>query len=376
MLNSNGNSKKIVLCIIVPKHWEAMMGGSEYQAKLLVEYLITQDKYDIYYLTGHVSRDFTPSGYKIIKISRYDRLHRLSRFVDTVRLYRLLRKIKPDVIYQMTGSAYTGVAAYYANSHKCKMIWKITSDKSVSKERDRHWKGLLPHKYVERKLMEYGIKHSQCIVAQTKQQAELLFSNYKRRVTEVIQNYHPAISRYEVYKSDPFKIVWIANIKRIKQPEIFIRLARDFHRYTNVRFIMVGARDSDEKWFSSLMHDISSVTNLEYLGALKQDDVNYLLMQSHILVNTSKHEGMSNTFIQAWLCEVPVISLNSNPDGILSDGMLGYCANGNYDLLSQYVKKLIDCPERVTSIGTTAKTFASESFSESNLFRLVNLLGQ
>ncbi len=28
------------LCILVPAHWEALMGGSQYQAKVLIDYLL------------------------------------------------------------------------------------------------------------------------------------------------------------------------------------------------------------------------------------------------------------------------------------------------------------------------------------------------
>ena len=53
------------------------------------------------------------------------------------------------------------------------------------------------------------------------------------------------------------------------------------------------------------------------------EDVNKLLERSHLLVNTSKWEGFSNTFIQAWMRSVPVMTLGVNPDGLLDNSYLG-----------------------------------------------------
>jgi glycosyltransferase involved in cell wall biosynthesis len=48
------------------------------------------------------------------------------------------------------------------------------------------------------------------------------------------------------------------------------------------------------------MRAIQSVTNVDYLGARRQREVNELLARAHVLVNTSITEGYPNTFIQAW----------------------------------------------------------------------------
>ena len=39
------------ICILVPAHWEALMGGSQYQAKVLLDYLLEHYDVDIAYLT-------------------------------------------------------------------------------------------------------------------------------------------------------------------------------------------------------------------------------------------------------------------------------------------------------------------------------------
>lgn len=368
-------ARKIRICFIVPAHWDSLMGGSQYQAKLLIEHLLTLGRYDIYYLARRVNQEHTPLGYQIIKISDNTGFRRYGYFIDAHRLLKLLKEIRPDVIYQMVGSAYTGISAYYAKQYGCRLIWRITSDNSVQKKELSRWRDLLPHKYIERIFTQYGISNAESIVAQTNHQARLLRENYGRVAAAVIRNYHPVPKAEVIRKTDPIKVLWIANLKRLKQPEIFIRLAEDLRRYSRVRFIMIGAPAPGEKWFHQLIKRASSLSNLEYLGVQTQNQVNALLAQSQILVNTSQYEGFSNTFIQAWMHQVAVVSLNANPDNLLDSGSLGYCASGDYERLLESVRKLLDNPGLIDEIGINSRHYALESHSERNILELVKLIG-
>lgn len=368
---SDIGGQKIKLCIIVPAHWEALMGGSQYQAKLLIEHLLSLKKYDIYYLARRVNPRYIPAGYQIFKISENSGLRRYGYFFDAFRLLGLLKEIRPDVIYQMVGSAYTGISAYYANRYGCRMIWRITSDKSIYKSAINSWRDILPHRFLERKFTEYGIKRAQSIIAQTNFQAQLLEENFGRAVSAVIRNYHPGPDTRVIKDSEPVRVLWIANFKRLKQPEIFVRLAEDLAGHSNVRFIMIGAPALGEAWFDQLMKKIDSLNNLEYLGIQTQDQVNALLAMSHVLVNTSQYEGFSNTFIQAWMHEVPVVSLNANPDQLLDNGSLGYCTSGNYNELLNCISKLLDNPSLVKELGENARNYAFQYHSERNISSLI-----
>lgn len=358
----------------MPAHWDALMGGSQYQAKLLIEHLLPLGKYDIYYLARRVNSNHTTVGYRTLKISDNQGIRRYGCFFDAHKLFNLLKEIKPDVIYQMVGSAYTGIAAYYAKKHNCRMIWRITSDKSVYKSELYSWRDLLPHRLLESKFMEYGIRRAGVIIAQTDQQARLLMENYGRAPTAVIRNYHPAPKEGPLIKTNPQKVLWIANFKRLKQPEIFVKLAEDLRDQRNVQFVMMGAPAPREGWFQEIINKIASLENLEYRGVQSQDQITDLLAESHLLVNTSQYEGFSNTFIQAWLHEVPVVSLNSNPDNLLDDGSLGYCASGDYGLLLELVKKLLNDARLTNDIGAKARKYALESHSETNILGLMKLI--
>ena len=74
------------LCILVPAHWEALMGGSQYQAKVLVDYLLEHYDVDIAYLTTRAAPEFTPEGYRIVPFSDHRGVRRYGSFFDVVRL--------------------------------------------------------------------------------------------------------------------------------------------------------------------------------------------------------------------------------------------------------------------------------------------------
>ena len=82
------------------------------------------------------------------------------------------------------------------------------------------------------------------------------------------------------------------------------------------------------------MEQIKVDSNLQYLGEVSQDEVNRRLREGHILVNTSRYEGFSNTFVQAWMRRVPVVSLTVDPDNILVRENIGFCS-GTFKNLCQ-----------------------------------------
>ncbi len=125
------DKKKPRICIVIPTHWNAVMGGSQYQAKCLVDELISVNKYEIIYLARNVNTSIDCNGYRILKIKDFLKMARYCFFFDTPHLLFLLRKLRPDVIYQRVGCAYTGIAAYYAKHNSCKLVWHVALDNDV-----------------------------------------------------------------------------------------------------------------------------------------------------------------------------------------------------------------------------------------------------
>src|SRR5262249_52595001 len=98
---------KLRLCVLVPAHWEALMGGSEYQAKGMIQFLLPNHAVEVVSLTAYDKPGFTPEGYRIVRFSDRRGLRRYGSFFDLFRLYGALRRLKPHAIIQFVGCAHT-----------------------------------------------------------------------------------------------------------------------------------------------------------------------------------------------------------------------------------------------------------------------------
>jgi glycosyltransferase involved in cell wall biosynthesis len=365
---------KVRLCIVSPGHWQALTGGAEYQMACLVEALVKLERYEIFYLAHHVAADFRPAGYRIVQIGTPGDSPRWGHITHALPLSRALRDIKPQVIYQRVGGGYTAIAGHYARRHGACLIWHVAHDADVTPHETLAGRNPV-RRYLERRSLEYGLKRARHIVVQTERQAHLLKENYARTADAVIANFHPPPGEV-IDKSGPLKVVWIANLKPWKKPDAFVRLARALADRQEVRFIMVGAAAPGSgrgRWDEALMRDIKSAGNIDYLGARSQGDVNELLARAHLFVNTSLHEGFPNTFIQAWMREVPVVSLHVNPDGVFDREEIGIYA-GTEAALARAARVLLTQPATRARYAQRAREYATGQHSLRNIEPLVNLI--
>jgi glycosyltransferase involved in cell wall biosynthesis len=369
-VTASGRRRRV--CVLLPSHWEKLIGGAEYQAKLLVDHLVESGSYDVFYLARFVDPEFSPSGYKILRVQGPEGLRRFGYFFDAFSLLGLLREIRPDVIYQRVACAYTGLAAYYAKRHGCRMVWHIASEKDVTPP-TRFEHVLAPHKGVEAAFTAYGIRNASHIIAQTADQKRLLETYYRRRPAAIVRNFHPQPLDAPTKWATP-TVLWIGNFKCIKRPDVFIGLAGELSTLDEVQMLMIGERSADSAWQAELDERISKITRLRHLGAMTQEDVNAHLARAHILVNTSDYEGFSNTFIQAWMRNVAVVSLNVNPDGVFDADRMGTCARGRQKSLADSVRRLIRnaCARKV--MIDRAREEAQKLYSTGNIEQIRSII--
>lgn len=361
------------LCVITPAHWSASTGGAEYQVQCLLDELCATRRFEIHYLAREFAPDLRPEGFEIHKVGRSKAVRHLGYLVDAFPLYHALADIRPDVIYQRVACGYTGIAAYYAKRHGARLVWHVSHDSDLMPDSKLEGRGLL-RRTLERRAVEYGIRHAHHIVVQTEKQRLLLENNYRRAAAATIANFHPQ-PRETIDKSGAPLILWVANLKPWKQPEVFVRVAAALADLPNARFVMVGGMPGARlrQWYEPLIRAMGATPRLEYLGARSQDDINQMLAKAHLLINTSVHEGFPNTFIQAWMREVPVVSLHVDPDGVIESEGLGRHATSENDLIAA-VRMFIEDDALRTEYAARARKYALEKHSMRNAHELGRLL--
>ncbi len=341
------------------------MGGAELQARYLEEEALRQGWNTHYCFLSNGNHIENRNGTLLHPIQHKKIWLKLGniKYPYIKKMLHLLHEIKPDIIYQRCGLSFTGIAAYYAKKNNCKFIFHIAHDRDVqitSYPRRRPW--LVP----ENKLMQYGIRNAEMIIAQTHYQAEQLTKNYGRNAV-VIPNGHPVPDDCRKAAS-PIRVLWVANWKPMKQPEIFVRLAEKLGHRKDIRLVMLG-RTADR--YAELIQKARG-NHIEVMGEIPNEQVNELLTDSHILVNTSRQEGFSNTFIQAWMRRVPVVSLQVDPDNILQREEIGFCSGSVEKLVEDTNRLLVDHRLR-NSMGHKARAYAVKHYSLGNMRQVIRV---
>jgi glycosyltransferase involved in cell wall biosynthesis len=362
------------LCIVTPMH-SAAVGGAEYQIDRFIDVLRSRGEYEIYYLSSQVSDDVQADRYHVVHVGNESRPPRFGYLSQAVPLYKALREIQPTTIYQRVACGFTGVCAYYAQQHNARLVWHVAHDSDVTPQESLDGRNPV-RRFLEKRSVEYGIRRASCIVTQTTDQATLLERNYRRKANAIIPNFHPLPSE-RVDKSGELTVAWVAGLKPWKRPEAFLDLANALQDLHNVRFVMVGpepAGSGDKSWAGALLRRIRATANVDYRGGRTQTEVNELLARSHVFVNTSDREGFPNTFIQAWMREAAVVSLDVDPDRLLEQAGIGIFCGGSRERLADSVRSLLSNSATREQYAAKAREYALARHSLANAEQLVRLL--
>lgn len=346
-------NRKLKICFLVLSHHSHTMGGAEYRCKLLIDELIRRDEYDIHYLCRNTDPDYTPNGYTIHTYGTH--LGKYGNIFDGLNLYQALKKIAPDIVYQNGLSGVSGIAAVYAKRMGARLICQICSDQSIMPLPKSGVKAFLKNG-VDQVLRNYGLRHADKIAGQTESQNQLLHRFHGSYCDAVIPLGHP-LPTGQIKKGERVNVVWIGNLRPVKRPELFVRLANAFSHRTDIKFTMIGGAIGPVDQHTEILRQIERTPNIDYLNKKTQEEVNQCLSKGHILINTSDCEGFSNTFVQAWMREVPILSLKVDPDGVLTRERIGLHSQ-TIDQMIEDVASLVANLENLTGMGTRARRYA------------------
>ena len=273
-----------------------------------------------------------------------------------------MREADADVYYQSPSAAATGFTAWYCRRFGKRSLIRIASDLGCipGKQLIRYWR--------DRRIYEYGLRHADIVVAQTEHQRTLLQQNYGLQ-SEVI-NMIADIPPPPTVKQD-IDVLWVANLRPVKRPEILFELAS---RSPELKFVVAGgALPGMESYYETMMSEAAKLPNLSVLGAVPYAQVGALFERARLFVNTSSMEGFPNTFLQAWARAVPVVSF-FDPDSLIKRLNLGR-AVATTEEMSQAIEDLIRHEAQRRAMGQRAREFCVGQFSASQVAnRYIELL--
>lgn len=210
--------------------------------------------------------------------------------------WRAMREADADIYYQRAAGMLTGVVAAFCRHYGRHSIYAGASDpdfvpgrQDIRYARDR-W------------LFERGLAWADRLVVQNPSQQQNAREHYGRDSVLIPSCYElPSDARPRPGTT----VLWVGVMRPGKRPELFLELAR---RLPEFSFVMVGGSGGDpgdSAYFDYLRRTAQSLPNVRFTGFLPLDRVEPHFDRAAVLVNTSTHEGMPNTFLQAWARGIP-----------------------------------------------------------------------
>lgn len=203
-------------------------------------------------------------------------------------------------------------------------------------------------------LYPLGLRLADAIVCQTREHLEALRSRYGRRGVLIRTGHHlvrPA-------SQDRNTVLWVGRGHPLKQPEMFLALAE---RLPQERCVLVIMRDDAQSDLLRSVRDrAAELPNVTIHENVPLSEAGRLFERAKLFVNTSTYEGFPNTFVQAALQGVPILSWRVDPDEVLTRQGIGVCAQGSFDRLVSSAQQLCVSADMRVEIGRRAVEYAGE----------------
>jgi glycosyltransferase involved in cell wall biosynthesis len=266
-------------------------------------------------------------------------------------VWAALREANADIYYHSPASPWAGVTAAFASSFDRRFVLRIASDSDCRR-------GEQPMRFArDRWLFDYGVRKAALVAAQTEHQRELLRRYYG--VSSEVLPIAVDVPRRKSHQPKDIDVLWVGNLRRVKRPDVLIELARRRPQY---RFVLVGGSvPNGLAYFDEIAARAAQLPNLTMAGGIPYADVGGWFDRARLHVNTSDYEGFPNTFLQAWVRGVPVVSF-FDPDGLIERRGLG-CRVGDVDEMCTALDALLTNEGEREAIGERAREFVSNQYA-------------
>lgn len=282
----------------------------------------------------------------------------------------ILGEINPDVVYQRgrTILQESGAVLRFCKHHNVPYIIGLSTDLNTARfhaifeltRTKKSWLkklAIIPYGLWTDIKMRKTLQQADCIITQHAGQYDSLPIDLRLKAT-TIPNLHPEVV-HSTSKPEKIIIAWVNNYRPLKRGELFLQLAKQCNDL-DAQFIMVLG-NAKKQYTNPIIEQGKNIRNLLIYGEKTANEIDILLSQATLVVNTSEYEGFPNIFIQAWLHTTPTISICIDPAKALSQHHAGI-VSGNFQQLVADVRRLILNPQQAHSLGKNARIFAEINY--------------
>lgn len=349
------------ICFVLPAFFPETKGGSEFQAYVIAHELLKVG-WEVHYIREKGRKVRPAETVEGIELHSLPRRNTRLKWLNLPSLFRMMKKIRAQFWYCRATVSYVFPVWLAARASGGRVVWACSKKDQIS---DDVWRNnrkesflLRAFQNLDRLLFKSVIRKVDLIILQSHEQ-KMWMERIWGLGGPVIYNSHPPVSFPEGPR-EPL-VLWVGRLQPWKHPEHFVHIVRRLHGKP-YRFLAMG-REIEKIGIASEFKKLEQFApNFKYLGEIDREEVCSLLERARLLVNTSELEGFSNTFIEAWLRGVPVVSLTEDPDGLIRDRGLG-AVSGSLDRLAGDIEELMDQPAAWREISARCRKFAEEHFN-------------
>lgn len=341
-------------------------GGAEVQMDLLARSLAERD-YDVHMVTlDHGQPDGEMiDGVRVWRAYARDAGIPVARFLHprATGLLRALARAGAEVYLQTCAGMATGLTAWFCRRRGAAFIYRVAHDTDCMPGRQ------LIQYARDRKLYEYGLRRADTVIAQSRNQKQMLANNY-RLASEV------GGSLVESWPGNPdlaergLDVLWVGSIRRVKRPDMALMLGK---RLPDRRVRIVGGQVArDAQLFDELEREAAATGNVEWLGFQPYNDTRAMFARAGVFLSTSEAEGFPNTYLQAWMAGTPVVAF-FDPDGLIAREKLGVVVH-SFEEAVEVVEKLLSDPDRWRQYSNRAREYAMHNHGAAVVDRYESLV--
>lgn len=261
-------------------------------------------------------------------------------------IYRQLVRYPSDLMVDFFASPRIFLLSILKKFHKRKYVFFAGSDIDVNGGYRKLSNPLFYYLY------GVGLKHADKIICQTEAQAVSLKKKYHLESEVVLSPYVDITPSKGLNREF---ILWVGRSIFYKGPFHFLELARAI---PEEEFVMISNPSNDLRFHEKLKKISFSIPNLRFIEAVPFEEMPGYFARAKFLVNTSDFEGVPNTFIEAAMEETPILSLNVDPNQMLSRHGAGICAKGSFHDMVNAANGLLSDTERLKRMGKIARSYA------------------
>jgi len=226
----------------------------------------------------------------------------------------------PDVFVNKSPNTTLGLMGIICFLLRIKLVFMVTNDVIADNRYIKKQNG------VNRVFHYFGLQLTHAIFCQNQYQYNIFKNRFPNKIVFRITNPYYNYSDFDipVYSRKREYVAWMGIFQYQKNLPALLRIAQG---NPNLDFHIAGTEGTNIDTNTKIaIRKLRECDNVKFVGHITRKQISQFLSNAYVLLNTSRYEGFSNTFLEAFAAWTPVITLGANPDDILTKYRLGYIA--------------------------------------------------